>query len=313
VLGVRDEVPVSGSRSQRIVQIAGAQRGRVATRQLCAAGISTSAIGRMIASGTLIAVHRGVYLVGHAAPVRLGDETSALLAVGDDAALSGFSAAILWGLVAPASTDGQIHVVVPKQRRVSPAGVAVHRSRILEPRDVWTRERLPVVSPARALLDIAPHVSHRQLELAVDRGLVDRVLKPAYVADVLRRAGAHRGRARLAEVLDRQTGGTTMTRSEAEERVLALIRAARLSVPVVNAKVGGYEVDFFWPHERFALEVDGHRYHSARSAFERDRRKDTDLRKLGVTTMRTTWWQVTEDSYALVADLAREVQPASPA
>jgi hypothetical protein len=29
-----------------------------------------------------------------------------------------------------------------------------------------------------------------------------------------------------------------------------------------------------------------------------------------VTTMRTTWWQVIEDSYALVADLARQVQPA---
>jgi hypothetical protein len=26
--------------------------------------------------------------------------------------------------------------------------------------------------------------------------------------------------------------------------------------------------------------------------------------------MRTTWWQVVEDSYALVADLAREVPPA---
>jgi very-short-patch-repair endonuclease len=312
VLGVRDEVPVSGTRNARIAQIAGAQRGRVATRQLRAAGISTSAIGRMIASGTLIAVHRGVYRVGHAAPVRLGDETSALLAVGDDAALSHFSAAILWGLLAPGSGDGQIHVVAPRERRVSPAGVAVHRSRMLERRDVWTREGLPVVSPARALLDIAPVAGDRQLELAVDRGLVDRVLKPAHVADILSRAGGHRGRARLAAVLERQTAGTTMTRSEAEGRVLELIRSARLSQPVVNAKVGGYEVDFFWPHERFALEVDGYRYHSARSAFERDRRKDNDLRKLGVTTMRTTWWQLTDDSHALVADLAREVQPASP-
>jgi hypothetical protein len=216
VLGVRDEVPVSGTRNARIAQIAGAQRGRVATRQLRAAGISTSAIGRMIASGTLIAVHRGVYRVGHAAPVRLGDETSALLAVGDDAALSHFSAAILWGLLAPGSGDGQIHVVAPRERRVSPAGVAVHRSRMLERRDVWTREGLPVVSPARALLDIAPVAGDRQLELAVDRGFVARVLTPAHVADILSRAGRHRGRARLAAMLERQTAGTTMTRSEVD-------------------------------------------------------------------------------------------------
>ena len=93
-----------------------------------------------------------------------------------------------------------------------------------------------------------------------------------------------------------------MTRSEAEERVLTLIRSARLTEPVVNARVAGYEVDFFWPQHRFALEVDGYRFHSARGAFERDRRKDNDLRRAGVRTMRT------EDSYALVADPAREVQ-----
>ena len=309
VLGVRDGLPVSGLRDARIAQIAGAQRGRVATRQLRAAGVSTSAIGRMVASGWLIAVHRGVFLVGHAAPVRLGAETSALLALGDEAALSHYSAAVLWGLLPAGSGDGLIHVLVPKERRLSIPGVAVHRSRMLESRDVWTREGLPVVSPARALLDIAPVVDDRQLELAFDRGIVDRVLRPVHLADVLSRAGGHRGRRRLAAVLQRQTGGTTMTRSDAEERVLALIRAARLSHPVVNAKVAGYEVDFYWPQARFALEVDGYRFHSARGAFERDRRKDNDLRKLGVTTMRTTWWQVEQDSYALVADLAREVPP----
>jgi very-short-patch-repair endonuclease len=309
VLGARNEVPVSGTRDTRIAAIAGAQRGRVATRQLCAAGISNSAIGRMVASGGLIPVHRGVFLVGHAAPVALGDETSALLAVGDTAALSHRSAAAVWGLL-PAPGDARIHLVVPTARRICLAGVIVHRSRILEGRDVWVRRGLPTVSPARALLDIAAEASDRQLELAFDRAIVDRVLKPAHVADVLSRVGGHQGRRRLAGVLERQTSGTTMTRSEAEERVLALIRSARLTEPMLNARVAGYEVDFFWPQERFALEVDGYRFHSARGAFERDRRKDNDLRKAGVTTMRTTWWQVSEDSYALVADLAREVQPA---
>lgn len=308
---MRDEVPVSGTREARIAQIAGAQRGRIATRQLRAAGVSSSAIGRMVASGWLIAVHRGVFLVGHAAPVRLGAETSALLALGDDAALADCSAAVLCGLLPAGAGDRLIHVVVPKERRISLPGVEVHRSRILERRDVWTREGLPMTSPARTLLDIAPVTNDRQLELAFDRGIVSRVLKRAHVEDVLSRAGGHRGRRRLAAVLERQTGGATVTRSEAEERVLALIRAARLPEPIVNATVAGYEVDFFWPQERFALEVDGYRFHSARSAFERDRRRDNDLRKVGVTTMRTTWWQVVQDSYALVADLAREVPPAT--
>ena len=56
--------------------------------------------------------------------------------------------------------------------------------------------------------------------------------------------------------------------------------------------------------------MDGFRFHSARGAFERDRRKDNDLRRAEVTTMRTTWWQVAEESYALIADIARGLQSA---
>lgn len=306
---MREEVAVWGHRNERIARIAQAQRGRVATRQLRAAGISSSTISRLVAASHLFAVHRGVYLVGHTAPTPLGDETAAVLAVGDTAALSHHSAAALWGLVTRAG-DGLIHVTVSDDHRMSLAGARVHRSRILEGRDVRIKLGLPVVSPARALLDIAPEASYRQLELAFDRAIVDRVLTPRDVADVLRRAGGHRGRKRLATVLARQTAGTTMTRSEAEERVLALIRSARLTEPLVNATVAGYEVDFYWPQQRFVLEMDGFQFHSGRRAFERDRRKDNDLRKAGVTAMRTTWRQMEAEPYALVADLAREVQPA---
>jgi very-short-patch-repair endonuclease len=310
VLGAREEVAVSGGRDERIAQIAAVQRGRVATRQLRAAGISASTISRLVASSRLFPVHRGVVVVGHTAPTPLGDETAALLAVGDPAALSHFSAAALWGLIAPSAGDDVIDVVSPHDHRLSLQGVRVHRSRILERQDVRIRAGLPVTSPARTLLDIAPIATYRRLELAFDRGIVERVLRPAAVAEILGRAGGHHGRRRLATILKRQTAGTTMTRSEGEERVLALIRAARLPEPVVNARFGGYELDFFWPQERFALELDGFRFHSARGAFERDRRKDNDLRRAGVTTMRTTWWQLDEDSYALVADVARGLQSA---
>jgi very-short-patch-repair endonuclease len=310
VLGAREELAVSGPRDERIAQIAGVQRGRVATRQLRAAGISASTISRLVASSRLFPVHRGVVVVGHTAPTPLGDETAALLAVGDPALLSHFSAAALWGLIAPNAGDGVIHIVSPNDHRISLEGVRIHRSRILERHDVRIRAGLPVLSPARALLDIAATGTDRELELAFDRGIVDRVLRAADVAEVLTRAGGHQGRGRLAAVLERQTNGTTMTRSEAEERVLALIRAARLPEPVVNARLAGYEIDFFWPSERFALEVDGFRFHSARGAFERDRRKDNDLRRAKVTTMRTTWWQVAEESYALIADIARGLHSA---
>jgi very-short-patch-repair endonuclease len=309
VLGVRRELSISGWRDERIAAVAAHQRGRIAYRQLQAIAVSPSSVAWLVTRGRLLPSLRGVFIVGHGAPTDLAAETEALLSVRDGAALSHWSAAALWRLCTP--SPAVVHVTTAGSSNAAiNRGVKVHRSRILEPRDVRIKLGLQVVSPARALLDIAPEASYRQLELAFDRGIVDRVLRPADVADVLTRAGGHRGRKRLATVLARQTAGTTMTRSEAEERVLALIRSARLAEPLVNATVAGYEVDFYWPQDQFALEMDGFQYHSGRGAFERDRRKDNDLRKAGVTAMRTTWWQLEAEPYALVADLAREVQAA---
>ena len=95
VLGVSAPIPVSGARDQRIATIAGPQRGRVARRQLRAAGISGAAIDRLVAKGQLHRQHRGVYAVGHPAPVSLGAETAALLACRDGSLSSHGSAVLL--------------------------------------------------------------------------------------------------------------------------------------------------------------------------------------------------------------------------
>ncbi len=70
--------------------------------------------------------------------------------------------------------------------------------------------------------------------------------------------------------------------------MLALIRAASLPDPLVNAHLAGYELEFYWPDARFAVELDGFRFHSSHGAFERDRRKDNDLRRIDVAVMRVT-------------------------
>lgn len=57
-------------------------------------------------------IHAGVYAVGHLAPVALGRETAALLAIRDAAVLSHDSAAMLWGRTPPGSGNGLVHVLV---------------------------------------------------------------------------------------------------------------------------------------------------------------------------------------------------------
>ena len=122
--------------------------------------------------------------------------------------------------------------------------------------------------------------------------------------DVLDRAGGHRGRGRLAVLLERESGASTMTRSEAEELMLALIRAAGLPAPEVNFPFGPYKLDFYWPKARFAVEADSYRYHSSRYRFERDRRKDNDLRRADIEVMRIVQREIKERSHGLVADIA---------
>ncbi|MFZ1997684.1 MAG: type IV toxin-antitoxin system AbiEi family antitoxin domain-containing protein, partial [Solirubrobacteraceae bacterium] len=138
---------VDGTRDARIFGIAAVQRGLVSRRQLAAAGIAPSTITRLAASGWLRRTHRGVFAVGPDLCVPLADETAALLAVRPGAALSHHTAAILWRMRQPGAGDGLIHVTVPGASVEDMDGVRIHRSTVLAPRDISTREGRAVTSP----------------------------------------------------------------------------------------------------------------------------------------------------------------------
>jgi hypothetical protein len=303
ILGARSVVSVTGDRDERIAAVAARQRGRIARRQLEAIGISSSSVAWRLSRARLFRSLRGVFVVGHMASVELGAETDALLSVRPGAALSHWSAAALLGLWTPSPRE--IELVVDVWDGATNPGVRVHRSGILESRDVWIRRGLPVTSPARTLLDIAVTATARQLELAFDRGVVEKTLRPVHVRDVLDRAGGHLGRARLAALLDREGRGTTITASPPEEQMLALIQRAGLPAPQVNAPFGQWKLDFYWPEARFVLEVDSYGFHSTRYRFQRDRRKDNALRRADIEVMRIVDTEIGERSHSLVVDITR--------
>jgi very-short-patch-repair endonuclease/predicted transcriptional regulator of viral defense system len=305
VLGVRREVSISGTRTERIAAVARLQRGRIAFRQLRAIGIAPASVDWLVTRGRLLPSLRCVFRVGHEAPTELGAETDALLSVRDGAALSHWSAAALLGLWTP--LPAVVDVTVDSSNAATNPGVQVHRSRILESCDVWIRKGLPVTSPARTLLDIAVFATARQLEVAFDRGIAERTLKLSHVRDLLARCGGHRGRARLGALLERERGGSTRTESVPEERMLALLRQAGLPEPAVNFPFETWKLDFYWPAARFAVEVDSYRFHASRYRFERDRRKDNALRRAKIEVMRIVDNEITGRSHGLVADVTREL------
>jgi very-short-patch-repair endonuclease len=178
---------------------------------------------------------------------------------------------------------------------------------VLTKQDVTIHRGLPVTSPARTLLDCAETLTPRALERALDEALALRIVSISKLREVLSRAHGRHGAPLLKALLDHR-GPSTITRSQAEERMLELIRLAGLPAPELNVTLeGGFTVDFLWRQQRVALEVDGYAWHHTKSAFERDRRKDAFLKRAGLDLARVTWDQMRDEPLAIIAKLATTI------
>jgi very-short-patch-repair endonuclease len=287
------------------VALAARQKGTVARRQLLALGISSSAIDYWLKTGRLHRLRWGVYLVGHPVPPPLAVEQGALLACGDGSVLSHYTAACLSGFLP--DYDGPIHVTT-RRHGGRPPGITVHTTVRLERRDTTRRCDLPITTPARTLLDVAERPDH--LERAVEQAFALKRVSERQLRDVIARHPGRCGAKTLVALLDYR-GDAGFTRSKAEEILRRLIRIARLPQPAVNAKLHGYEVDFFWRGERLIVEVDSWKHHSDRRSFENDRAKRADLQARGYTVLPITARQLADEPEATIARIAAALALAS--
>jgi very-short-patch-repair endonuclease len=303
----RLSVAFNAATDARIRAIAERQSGRVARGQLFASGVDPSAIARRLRAGRLERVHRAVYGLPNTSDLPLAPETAALLACGEQAALSHHSAATLWRLRPGVARP--VHVTIAGERGWPKlSGVRIHRSLTITPADIRIREHLPVTSPARTLLDVAATLTDRDVESLVDEGLfARRILTMAEVGDVLARAGNHPGRARLQRIAGNHAR-STKTDSPPEERLLRLIRAAALPEPELRVQVLDYRLDFYWRSLGLAVEVDAYGTHGSRSRFEADRRRDARLlTEKGIIVLRLTKAAIEQRPFEVVGVLARAI------
>jgi very-short-patch-repair endonuclease len=300
-------VLVCGHPDRRIAELATVQHGMVSRRQLREIGLTGSMIETRKLSGWLLPMHRGVYAVGHRALSRFGEEVAALLAMGPSALLSHQTAARIWGFHRnPEDTD--VHVLVRGGGGRWHHGINHSGTKL-----AWRLERayakgLPVTTPEQTLIDLAtcllwtPRALERAVDEALATGLTTRSRLTAATNQSTHRAGAADIRALVAE-----RRPTTLTRSQAEEEFLRLIREAELPQPEINAPVYGFTVDFYWREVGLVVEVDGYQWHASKSAFERDRRKDAILRGNGLELTRVTWDQVKRQRLATTARIASQL------
>jgi len=295
-------VQVVGRGDREISRIAAHQKGLVIREQLCACGLRRGAIAHRLKNGRLHRRHPGVYLVGHTSLEQFAAEMAAVLYFGGHAILSHRTAALVWGLVE--TPPDQISLTIVATDRRSRPGLRLHRAAGIDPREVQACHGLPLTSPARTLLDLAGEASSGELEDALAKARGGRLVDDDEIRATINRSPTRRGVSRLRGLLDsgRRSG---FTRSKAERRLRALVRAAQLPQPLVNVPLLGYTVDFLWPEERVVLEVDGLGYHLGAAAFRRDRRRDQRLTAAGYLPMRATWDDLTKEFLPFVARLAQ--------
>lgn len=165
-------------------------------------------------------------------------------------------------------------------------------------------EGVPVTTASRALLDLAAELAPRELERLAAQAERAGLSDDRMLRQLLERHSRHRGASSLRDLVA-ATAGPQLTRSDAEARLLELLRRAGMPRPETNVRVAGYEVDFLWRAERLVVEVDGFAFHSSARAFERDRRRDSALSAAGMRVMRITWRQLEHEGEATLVTLAR--------
>jgi len=145
---------------------------------------------------------------------------------------------------------------------------------------------------ARTIVDLAAVLPARRLEQVIGQAEVLRLFDRNEIEAILAANPRAPGSRTLRGLLGLDFT-TSLTRSELEERFVALCDDARVDRPELNVPYtlpDGTEIviDALWRSARLAVELDGRAYHSTWSAQVRDRRRDAQLILAGLKPLRLT-------------------------
>ena len=269
-----------------LAEIARRQHGLVTASQLRSLPLDVSSIRWRERTGRLHRRFRGVYSVGHEVLTCEGIWLAAVLASGPTAALSHRSAAHHLGLITE-SPDWFTEVTASTRGRRAQQGIRLYESTRQPPEQFTEHRRIRSTSPARTIADLAAVSTRRRVERAMGRA---EVLYSLSAKELLDAARYRKGAPTIRLILG--SDEVVMTRSELEDRFLALVSRAGLPAPRTNTRLGGFEVDFLFEGQRVVVETDGDADHLPRPARHRDRQRDARLESMGFHVLRFGWEQV---------------------
>ena len=272
--------------------IAEKQFGLIERQQAVKSGMSLAAVSRRLASRRWLKVFPRVYRMA-GAPTSWEQSLKAVtLWGGSRCAVSHETAAALHGLNVIAGH--KVHVQSPKQ--LQRAKVATHRTRFGQLHAV-TVKGITATSVTRTLVDLSASLPRSSLEKLLDEAMRRGMTDAARLRAELRRCGSRRGTRLLRRLLAPRDGCGERRDSELEDKLLRLIRRARLPEPVIHYNVvhGDEwlgEVDLAYPQARIAIEAHGYRVHSLKRVWENDQCRENDLVRAGWKLLKATHLQL---------------------
>ncbi len=226
---------------------------------------------------------------------------AAILSCGQGAVLSHHSAAFLHKLTPYPAKDGYVHVTVTGSDRGPKPEIRIHRTKTLRADEVTRRDRIPVTTPARTIIDVAPTLSDSALEQLIATAHRQRPANTPALETLVARYPRRPGVPAIRALLQ---GKPQFTRSKPERRLLEALRRAGFA-PEANATLGGCEVDLLLPDHHLVIEVDGHPFHSSRPDRRRDYARDAELGELGYRVLRVDADESPERALAVIARATR--------
>ncbi len=233
---------------------------------------------------------------------------AALLAVGGEVVLARQSAARLWGVDLPPSVSGGLALLLESRTFPTlPAGIAVHRTRLLPSEHVDIRRGFPTTTATRTICDLTgqmgPIAIRRSVAHAVRNDLTDASQLRA-TADEL---GRIRGKRHLLRVCDELSPLEADCRSELESRFVQLMTRMGLPPTAMNHPVRDVRgrrrfIDAAYLPQHLPIELDSRAFHGTKVDRGDDLGRENDITLVGWRSfLRFSWGDLHERPADVVA------------
>jgi len=294
-------------------QRARAQRGVLSQDQAREEGLPLRSIRRLVTSGRWTEVFPGSLMPQ---PVPLEWETllkAATLSV-EDAVAAGASVLRLLAF----DGYGRAPLEIASLKGVRLSGVICRRYKKPDVLPSVVIRGVPARALALVLLDICAILNRYQAGRLIDEALRRKLVTLAQLQQALILIGGRgkSGTRMFRQLISERDDTDALTDSELE-RIFKAFAGRYGHAPTLHHKVfderGEFvaEVDYAFVGARVAIQLDSFKWHTSRTQFERDRKQDVIMGRLGWVVLRFTWYQVRYETEWVFEQIAHALKARS--